>query len=676
MLCQKEIDSVKGNLEFSDEWVLFATLEQGDELLPQDVLKSIPDEIDIAGKKIKAEKIRPFRNQFDFKSYIGKPFDDNYFKKVGYFFIPVIAEEDGPATIGVGGDNWIQAWLNGRPLFDGEEIESKSYPPKIIDNITEAEFKKGGNLLVVRLVTGKNVSTLAAGGAREIRKGDFRSIITDPLSNDSRWTNPVLDTKPQGKGSVDIASRLELFVDDFMIDDIAGGAERKMHNPVPREVVFVSDKPWEGPISGYYSIVQHDSKIRMYFSGRPYYDKKLYEGENVNTDYAIEQTTCMVESTDAINFVRPNLGLVEFNGSKENNIVYHGVPSHNFTPFIDTNPQAIPEQRFKAIAYAEKGHGLSIYASADGIKWQNIHDGEVMASKCCSAYYGVNKDTCTTDGLSSAPGFDSQNLAFWDANINKYVCYYRSNYGGFRRIFRSVSDDFVNWSDFGELEYKDGMQYQHYTNCIMPYPSAPHIYVGMPVRYVSERKKIKDHVITSINDVMLMSSRDGKVFERWEDGFIRPGPDPKLWTDRNYYPAWGMVQTSAEEISIYWTEHYRAKSNRLRRGTLRTDGFASLHAGTKEVGEVLTRPFVFSGRKLNINYATSAIGSIRFEICDESGSSIEGYKLGDSEVLYGNEIGHAVLWNESENIGNLSGKNIRLRIRLQDADLYSFRFTE
>ncbi len=100
-----------------------------------------------------------------------------------------------------------------------------------------------------------------------------------------------------------------------------------------------------------------------------------------------------------------------------------------------------------------------------------------------------------------------------------------------------------------------------------------------------------------------MSSRDGITFERWEEGFIRPGFDIECWTGRNNYPAWGMVQTSPEEISLYWTEHYRFKTNRLRRGTVRTDGFVSVHAGAKAVGEILTRPLKFSGNHMVVNSA-------------------------------------------------------------------------
>jgi hypothetical protein len=92
-------------------------------------------------------------------------------------------------------------------------------------------------------VCGKGASVLAVGGPGEIRKGDFRSIIDDPLIGDPRWSGPLLCTRPKGKTAVDIGSRLELFVDDFMVDDASPGVERRLHPPVPREIVFESNKP-------------------------------------------------------------------------------------------------------------------------------------------------------------------------------------------------------------------------------------------------------------------------------------------------------------------------------------------------------------------------------------------------------------------------------------------------
>ncbi len=236
-----------------------------------------------------------------------------------------------------------------------------------------------------------------------------------------------------------------------------------------------------------------------------------------------------------------------------------------------------------------------------------------------------------------------------------------------------TSEDFEHWTDPVFIEYADDRKEHMYTNGVQPYFRAPHIYLGWPARFVPNRQKVPEHSAPGVSDAILMSSRDGLHFERWEEGFIRPGPEPEVWTDRNNYPAWGMIQTSPQELSLYWTEHYRHPTMRLRRGTIRTDGFVSVHAGG-EAGEMLTRALVFAGDRLVVNYATSAVGRLRFELCDEAGEAIEGYSYFDSEVLFGNEIEHAVIWPGGADVSALAGRPVRLRVQLQDADLYSIRF--
>ena len=268
-------------------------------------------------------------------------------------------------------------------------------------------------------------------------------------------------------------------------------------------------------------------------------------------------------------------------------------------------------------------------------------------------------------------------LAFWDTERRQYVCYYLQEdpRGRLRVIWRQVSDDFLHWTDPQPVTYADDRLEHMYINTIRPYFRAPHLYIGTPARFVPRRRKVAEHPYSGVSDAVLMSSRDGLHFQRWKDAFIRAGAEPEVWTDRNNYPAWGMVQTAPDEISLYWTEHYRHPGMRIRRGTIRTDGFVSLHAGEMP-GEVLTRPLIFSGNRLVVNYATAAVGSVQVELCDEAGTPIKGYALADCEVLFGNEIEHTMVWRRKSDIGHLAGRPVRLRIRLDAADLYSIRFAE
>jgi hypothetical protein len=126
-------------------------------------------------------------------------------------------------------------------------------------------------------------------------------------------------------------------------------------------------------------------------------------------------------------------------------------------------------------------------------------------------------------------------------------------------------------------------------------------------------------------------------------------------------------------MSIYKQAHYAQATAYLERYTLRTDGFTSLHA-PYQGGEVLTRPLVFAGRELVINFATSAAGAMHIEIQNDQGDPVPGYTLADAQAIIGDDIARRVSWKGGASVEALAGKPIRLRIQMKDADLYSIQF--
>ncbi len=139
-----------------------------------------------------------------------------------------------------------------------------------------------------------------------------------------------------------LGSRRELFVDDYLIDEL-DGATLKMHQPTAQEVVIVCDEPWEGNTSAYFTLFADGDRFRMYYRGSHF---------NEETKKAAHpEFTCYAESQDGIHWTKPKLGLFEFNGSKDNNIVRAGEDTHNFTAFKDANPQCPPDAQYKALGW-------------------------------------------------------------------------------------------------------------------------------------------------------------------------------------------------------------------------------------------------------------------------------------------------------------------------------------
>ena len=494
-------------------------------------------------------------------------------------------------------------------------------------------------------------------------------------------TGPSVAAEPS---VIDIGARRELFVDDHLIDAFAG-ARLRLHRPTPREISFVFDKPWEGNESYYMTVFQDGDRYRMYYRGR----NVLYDKQGLHLTHP--EVVCYAHSNDGIDWRRPQLGLHEFEGNKQNNILWKGVGVHNFSPFIDGRPSCPPDERYKAVGHGEGG--LYAFQSADGIHWSKMRDEPVI-----------------TNGA-----FDSHNVVFWDAIRREYREYHRDFRNG-RDIRTSTSTNFLKWADSTFLAYgppleaagrppRDSTQdhphgrvSQLYTNNITPYYRAPHLFVGFPTRYIDRgwnettktlpnlafrqlRGAVSKREGSALTDGMFMSSRDGHTFHVWPESFIRPGLRLKdNWFYGDNYQNWGLVETQSEladaprELSIYVTESaLQGNSVTIRRHTIRIDGFVSVEAPLAG-GQFTTKSVRFAGNRLSLNFSTSAVGTIRAAMLDADGDPIPGYTLSDCHRLYGDSLDGVMRWQRGADVGGLAGKAVRIRFELKDADLYSIRF--
>ena len=274
---------------------------------------------------------------------------------------------------------------------------------------------------------------------------------------------------------------------------------------------------------------------------------------------------------------------------------------------------------------------------------------------------------------------DSQNLAYSDAQRGRYVDFHRGFNNGVRDIMTCTSKDFLHWTEPVWLEYPGAPNEHLYTNQIAPYYRAPHIFMGFPKRFLPARRGT-DHRLLGVSDGVFMTSRDGLKFNRWTEAFIRPGPQKERWVCRNNEIAWGMLETESNvpgapnEISLYSIEgYYQGDDCQMRRYTLRTDGFVSIQAPMAG-GEMVTKPILFAGKQLVLNFSTSAAGSIRVELQTPNGDPIEGFALSDCQEIFGDAIERAVTWTADSDLGKLAAQPIRLRFVMKDADLFAIRF--
>ena len=149
-----------------------------------------------------------------------------------------------------------------------------------------------------------------------------------------------------------------------------------------------------------------------------------------DTNSTAKSLTAYVESDDGISWRKPSLGLVEFQGSTDNNLVCDDPDLVNFAPFKDED--APPVERYKAIGRRGK---IFTAVSPDGLHWTK------------------HPEPVQTEGP-----FDSNNIAFLDPWTGNYLMYARGirkdgmpGHGvevdfkeGVRWIRRAESDDFLN----------------------------------------------------------------------------------------------------------------------------------------------------------------------------------------------------------------------------------------
>jgi hypothetical protein len=359
----------------------------------------------------------------------------------------------------------------------------------------------------------------------------------------------------------------------------------------------------------------------------------------------------------------------------------------------DENPACLPEHRYKAImegGFVKDNPGnqpskkLICLTSADGIHFEK---------------YSV---------VSTGYGYDSQNTLHWNPHTGKYYCYFREvrergfdinpewNEKKVRGIRVMESSDFMNWSEPLSIDLMGGEDYPLYTNCISAYPYDTRYYIGFPTRYVErkewnrnfdrlcggewrrERYAQNKRYALAVTDCVFMSSRDNKSWYRFDEATLEIGPEVYTnWVYGSCYPAsGGVLETPSRfdgepnELSIYVRDrkHDDPMSGVITRYTYRMDGFASYKSPYAKK-TLRTKPFTFEGSKLEMNFRTSAGGYIEVTLTDENGVALEGF---ENARIFGDSLERPV--DFVGDLSKLNGKAVCLKLKLSDAEAFSFRF--
>ena len=448
-----------------------------------------------------------------------------------------------------------------------------------------------------------------------------------------------------GETLSDLTGSWQLLIDDFLVESKTDVT--RTYHPFQKYAgnpVVEADQPWEGTNVYLYGTVlptEAGTGYRMWY--------------HVFSHAEYSHRNCYATSTDGIEWTKPNLGLVSWNGSKANNIytTREGSVSVMHTPF-----NAEPERRYTHQGY--EGGGYYGAWSPDGIQWTDV------------------------PGNPQVDGGDVAHVA-WDPHAHRYIGYYKvSTYvNGLRRraVAFSETPDFTSWpvpqlilvpDDVDDRWVAPGtVERAHfYGFCVFPYES---MYLG----FLWILRAVDDGYIEGKIYVEVASSHDGMHWTReegdrpailelgpsgaWDDSMVFTSTHPLVEGDtlRLYYG--GFDDTHAQE------SNWHAK---IGLATLRKDGFASLDAGSA-TGTLMTKRLVGLEGPLHVNYRTTG-GWLKVEVLDETGQVIPGYEEEECNPLQGDSIDELVTWSGHQELPVWPGP-LRLRFTLQDAGLYSFQ---
>jgi hypothetical protein len=454
------------------------------------------------------------------------------------------------------------------------------------------------------------------------------------------------DERPSGAERV-------LFVDDAIVDQ-RHNLRSQLHQPrkYPGNPILRAKRPAEGWAINLYGTVLRspaDGSFRMWYQG---YALTPGSREQYHALYAT--------SRDGIFWERPNLGVIELDAMRENNLISQDMAVVNV---IVDERDSDPARRYKALYFARMGQTsaarVCVSFSPDGIRWTPHADNPVL------------RDTG-----------DTHTLLGWDERVGRYVAYPRprpaARLGRIRVIGRSESDDFVHWSEPTVVLQADehdppGLEFYG-----MPVFKAADLYIGLLWAYHANLEEPFGRMAATV-DVQLTASRDGIQWDRVGERrpFI-PNGGPGSFDSHQIYTAAAPVAVGDELWFYYggWDADHGASERHgsLGLAKLRRDGFVSLAPDDPAAeGWLVTTPFVCSGGRLRVN-AEATGGYVAVAVLDGEGAQLPGFRRIDCALLDGDGIGQPVSWREHLTLDALRGQTIRLKLYLKDAKVYAFEF--
>ena len=467
---------------------------------------------------------------------------------------------------------------------------------------------------------------------------------------------------------IEIGSTKQLFVDDYLIESLTRAkqvmnqAAKADSNPVLRP-----ERPWEGNAMppNYIFFDEEEKVFKMWYSSTHYQARRNGSREDGPSFH------CFATSVDGIVWDRPNLGLVEFEGSKDNNIL----PEESQMPYMFHDPhEEDPGKRFKGMIRIKptktRGMQWDLYYSPDGFNWTAYEENPVIDTSPRIGRWGPTR-FMGWDPIRQVYAVHMENCGHWKCPLGK------------RLIGRAESPDMIHWSDPETILLPDELDPPDAEFYAMMAEAYEDIYVGLIRVFYTQG---------ATHHPELSFSRDGVHYERkYREPFIPRGEKgrfdcvsvmPKAFIphgDRIFIYYCGANWRSNETLADLGDRAVRA----VGLATVPLDGLVSVVGGKNDFSEMVTRAFGFNGTRLHVNVESAmqeASGGgtcdVRVEILSPNHHPLPGFTFQDANPITGTAAAHTVSWRGKPDLDELKGKTIKLRFYIKNAKLNSFQFKE
>ncbi len=444
----------------------------------------------------------------------------------------------------------------------------------------------------------------------------------------------------------------QLFIDDYWVES-SSDVRQTLHQPAKysENPVIKGDALWsQNPYC--FGTVVYDAEDSVF--------KIWYQSYNYGQPVEDRTPVLYATSHDGIKWTMPNLGLVAYHGSKENNILFTNYGYHDlYSPsVIKDTAETDSARRYKMIWWdfplGTKGYrddGMCVAFSPDGIHWTKYPGNPVL--------HASKKERSISDVMS----------VMYDRRTGKYVAYTKGwayPWPSFRQVVRTESEDFIHWSE-PEVVLSHRHDIRDPQSYGMAVTQIGRLYIGLLPVY----KNPGDETI----DIQLAVSHDNRHWTRVarQATFI-PNGAPGSWDAGMIFTA-PLFNHNGKTLIYYggFSGPHNMESGKNHAGiglaTLRYDGFVSLDAGQK-TGMVLTNPVRGFEGPLFVN-ADAAQGLLRVEVVDGKGKPFPGYSADDCVPLTADGIAQLVRWRNHKILPDTKGA-VRIRFLMKNTALFGF----